>query len=307
MFSTSMLAQPRPSAGQSAPFSARPDGGPRRSSAAFAAALSNPTVRNRSGVVTNPTISYPFLSRPWSCGEDKAISEGSLLFLYRDDQHEGMNFKRRTSQLVTVANLPMLNAKFDEVFQKLGYAKRVSDLKHKEEEARLTGARIWKGFTSVEDFLKKWNFVGVMRNESNPKSKFQRLLNVDVRGRSRVRNIWSVEENGPVRAGDKLYLEVKEVQTPNAKVRTNEVGKPLKGALYDYSEAQLKMIQVTPVVNVKGSHRTANSNAAYIPIGTVSNAICKEKDASTRKRARRDGALLNTLDFIEIHVGIGAR
>lgn len=300
MFNPSLLGNPRPSAGQSNPFAPRADAGPRGGASSTAAALQNPTLHNRAGVMTNPTISYPFLSRPWSCGEDRSISEGSLLFVYRDGQHETANFRRKRNQLVVMANLPVINAKFDRAHIDLGHARNQSDKEREELEKRMKTQRITNGFVDIKSFMKHWNFVGVMRNESNPRNKFQRLLNVDVRGRSRVRNIWDEKK---LKVGDKLYLKVSKVtRSVDARHRTDPLGKQMAEAYMTFDE---RMIQVHPAVNVTYK-KDDEEDTVYIPIGIVSNALRKKPNLNTQ-RAWRDGEVLRTLDFIEIYVGIGNR
>ena len=43
----------------------------------------------------------------------------------------------------------------------------------------------------IKDFMRKWRFVGVVLNDMDTTSTYQKLFNLNVRGRSRVFNIWT--------------------------------------------------------------------------------------------------------------------
>ena len=62
---------------------------------------------------------------------------------------------------------------------------------------------------SVQKFQEKgWNLFGVMRNDMDADSQLQKLLNVDVFGRSMIANIF-----GPLKRGDHVGLALKQIRT----------------------------------------------------------------------------------------------
>jgi hypothetical protein len=312
MINTSFLGNPKPSRGQDAPFAPRPDAGPSRSLRnAFGAAVRAPSLHNRAGILSNATITYPFLSRPWRNGEDKTLTEGSLLFCHRDSQHSARNHGRKNRTMVVVADLPMINRKlaaashkFEEGFDAAGArAFGTNELLKHTADSSFYGAFKDDALTPANDggpiaeggFLTSWSFVGVLRNESNPRGKLQRMLNADVRGRSRVRNIW-----GRVKGGDRLY-----VQLVRGKDRAED--KPIVPEISEDTarDAWFLMPVVNPLNSKKAFHK-----CCLFPVGTVTSAVCRESSQGARRRALYEGGrdsegnMLVALDFIEIVVGI---
>ena len=316
MINTSFLGNPKPSRGQDRPFGPRPDAGPSRTLRnAFGAAISAPSLHNRAGIMSNATITYPFLSRPWKDGEDKTLTEGSLLFAFRDNQHSARNHGRHSYSMVVVADLTMINRKFADAShaleQKDGAANRQQLANARMQSGSVDGSFFGlfekdalqgddvcdKGPVAENGFLMKWSFVGVMRNESNPRGKLQRMLNADVRGRSRVRNIWGADVVG----GDRLY-----VQLVRGRDRCDD--RPYIECLSE--ESQKNGWLMMPVRNPYTKKDCKFRNCCLIPIGTVTSAVCRKSAKGTVRRALYEGRtgvegnVLVSLDFIEILVGI---
>jgi hypothetical protein len=314
MINTSFLGNPKPSRGQDAPFAPRAGEGPSRTLRnAFGAAIKAPSLHNRAGILSNATITYPFLSRPWKQGEDKTLTEGALLFCYRDSQHSARNHGRQSYGMVVIADLAMINRKFSAASHKLEeQAAPVDRVKVAKRELykRTCDSSFYsvfeddaldpskdKGAISEGGFLTSWSFVGVLRNESNPRGKLQRMLNADVRGRSRVRNIW-----GQVKGGDRLY-----VQLVRGKDRASDT--PLVPEISE--ETKSKSWFLMPVVNaLLPSKQIEFRSCCLIPIGTVTSAVCRESSQGARRRALYEGGrdaegnMMVALDFIEIAVGV---
>ena len=108
----------------------------------------------------NSTARAPIFARPFSREFEKRYAEGDLLFVQEDGRAAGGNQN-------VVMNLPVLN-----------YILKT--------QKRPDGSLRYQ---SVQDVL--WgdqaiHFFGIMNNDMDTGSKWQRLLNVNVRGRSRV-------------------------------------------------------------------------------------------------------------------------
>ena len=312
MIGTGFLSNPRPSQGQSTPFAPRPDAGPTRSlSNAFGAAIAAPSVRNRAGIVTNPTITYPFLSRPWKDDCDKHLTEGTLLFVFRDGQHSTRNHgrgSRKSANMVVVADVPMINQKFQDATCRMQESGLVDLQKFTHKELRKDNAdsSFFGVFAGGDDkkpldgdlngFLTAWSFVGVLRNESNPRGRLQRMLNVDVRGRSRVRNIW-----GKVRAGDRLYLQLQ-------RGRDCVCVRPLTPKLDDdWSGRNWVLVPRSSRELDFAKNMQKHDECCLFPIGIVSNSLSRECSAGARKRALLEKGMLVNIPFIEILLGIACK
>lgn len=141
-------------------------------------ALTNPTLHNSvPEVMVNSTARAPLFVRPFTRGFEKNYSEGDILFVKRNDG-------RASSTHNVVANLPVLN-----------HLLRSS----KKED----GTQEYK---TIDDVLKHWNYFGIFNNDMDTGSKWQRLLNVNVRGRSRVARLWQPDGNRRLKKGDMVWL-----------------------------------------------------------------------------------------------------
>lgn len=140
-------------------------------------ALQNPTLHNNvPEPMTNSTARAPLFVRPFTRGFEKGYSEGDLLFVKRGDS-------RSAGQHNVVANLPVLNYMLR---TELGLDKKLK-------------------YTSMDKIVADWNYFGILNNDMDTGSKWQRLLNVNVRGRSRVARLWKPKE-GRLRKGDCVWI-----------------------------------------------------------------------------------------------------
>ena len=188
---TSILSNPAPSNGYNAVLGAM---------AAQAAPAEgtlggfNPSVQNRvKQTFVNPVATYPFIVKPWRDRWEMGFHEGDLMFIFH-----GEKTNSDSSKMVVLANLPTLN--------------HIMTL------------------TTDETFIsfrekKYWSFIGVMRNSavasnrmgggshrnSRPRGGNQRpaerIINIDVRGSSRMFNYW---ENA--KPGQRLHLVWRQVR-----------------------------------------------------------------------------------------------
>jgi hypothetical protein len=135
-------------------------------------ALARPTLHNSvPESMVNSTASVPLFVRPFSQGFEKGYSEGDILFVEK-------NINLRDTQHNTVANLPVLNHLLRTTMLA---ATKTSTQKRK--------------YSSLKKVLEDFNYFGILNNDMDTGSKWQRLLNINVRGRSRVARLWKPPRN----------------------------------------------------------------------------------------------------------------
>jgi len=178
----------------------------------------NPSVHNNvKSTFINPVATYPFLVAPWQGRYELGFHEGDLMFIYTGDKR-----KNASTRTVVLANLPTLNA----------------IMARGEENEYGTRADI-----------KDWEFIGVMRNSAvasgqrgnylqdekyrgrgGRRQSAERIINIDVRGATRMFNYWA--NAGP---GQHLHLVWREVvvDARQGQLRVNETGDPVPHTMQD--------------------------------------------------------------------------
>ena len=247
--------------------------------------MRNPTqVVSKISIDTNVTTSLPLMIRPWLDGYEKQYHQGSILFVYCDNKR---------NRLETVADLPTLNFLLEEAHnsqKKQRYATGMFN----ELKSELTDAQGNKVKNTIEN---RMNLFGVLRNDMMADSNLQKLLNVDVFGRSMVANIF-----GRLKRGDHLGLVLKRikpaeqyqgfVQPDNAILPSVVVDTPADGIL-----------QVLPAINGKIADvvgQAAKEYELYMPLGIVSHAVARVPSLGHRKNALRSQSHYTLLPRIEI-------
>ncbi len=199
---TTILGNPKPDDGYSAILGAL---APHAAPAEGTLGGTTPSVHNRvKQTFINPVATYPFIARKWSCGWEQTFHAGDLMFVYTGRNNDDTNASAlnkessvHTRRHTLLANLPVLNTVMSSTDPQ------------------------YKQFQMVES----WNFIGVMRNSSaasneQPRAKNprggnalvpDRIINIDVRGSTRMFNYW---ENA--RAGSHLYLAWRELDMGHA-------------------------------------------------------------------------------------------
>ena len=234
---------PTPGSVNSAPpfsFTSAPGVGADYSNRPSVSALQNPTMHNSvPEVMVNSTARAPLFVRPFTRGFEKAYSEGDILFVRRDDS-------RASSQHNIVANLPVMN--------------------HLLRTTKLNGTDELK-YNSLQSILADWNYYGILNNDMDTGSKWQRLLNVNVRGRARVARLWKPDKNGILRRGDMLWLGIFQKRVPkNATFcGPNGMREPMK--------AKTTYFQVCATMDCC---QTFEDALILIPVGVVSQVTLKK-------------------------------
>ena len=187
---TGMLSNPAPSSGQNTVFGNIP---PSSAPAQGALASMTPSIHNNvKEPFVNPVASYPVAVRPYSSGWEHMLHPGDVIFVNSSVRSDRAGELHQRFKPQTVANLPLLN-----------YFLRQKG-PHKEPQLHKPG---------------NWRYLGIMRNDmqmtgtdayrnnaGTRQQHAQRMINVDVRGSSRVFNYWA-----GARVGDNLYLKSVEV------------------------------------------------------------------------------------------------
>ena len=244
--------------------------GPDYSARPTVAMLQNPTLRaNVPEPMVNSTASAPIFVRPYSQEFQTKFCEGDLLFVKRDDAASKNGHH-------IVANLPVLN-----------YLLRTE----KDKDGR-------QKYNSVNDVIEgfgadgkgAWRFLGIMRNDMDTDgSKLQRLLNVDMRGRSRVARLWK-PSSGHLQRGDTVWIGVHEMtlNTPTAIMNPNSIPEVHRNGVY---------VQVRAVVPGTGAWDECE---ICFPVGMVSQATMKIPSDNSINKAHQELNASNALERIEV-------
>lgn len=234
-------------------------------------ALQNPTLHNSvPEVMVNSTARAPLFVRPFTRGFEKQYSEGDVLFVRRDDS-------RASSTHNVVANIPVLN--------------------HLLRTTKVGGTDELQ-YKTVNDVLRHWNYFGVLNNDMDTGSKWQRLLNVNVRGRTRVARLWQPDDNSHLTRGDMLWLGFfrESLTTNSAFFGPNGVREPMKrGTKYVQVRATMDGGQTNP------PSKYAFDNADYlIPVGVVSQVTLKKPTYAMIDKAHSVTETCKGLERIEV-------
>lgn len=243
-------------------------------------ALLKPTLHNNvPESMVNSTASVPLFVRPFSSGFEKGYSEGDILFVERNE-------KSRDTIHNCVANLPVINYFLRTHIVKKGDPevvegkKTAGDLKYK----------------TVQDVLDNWNYFGILNTDMDSGSKWQRLLNINVRGRTRVARLWKPpQENGHLHKGTCVYLGLFEVKH-DAAVRTKDPNGNMEMTSGSYLQfkATLECCNNEKMGNMFGQ-------AKYlIPIGIVSQVTLKSPSDQAISNGHKVTEACKSLERIEI-------
>ena len=227
-------------------------------------ALQNPTLHNNvPESMVNSTARAPLFVRPFQRGFEKGYSEGDILFVKRGDE-------RAAGQHHVVANLPVLNymlrSEVDPITKNLKYS-------------------------TLEAVLNDWNYFGILNNDMDTGSKWQRLLNVNVRGRSRVARLWQ-PVRGNLRRGDVVWVGF--VYRPG-KNKIQSIPDP-SGVRHPI-DRDVGFFEAVPLMDCCAEYKSA---AFKIPIGVVSQVTLKKPHPSSLAGALHVTETSKLLERIEV-------
>lgn len=232
-------------------------------------ALTRPTLHNSvPEAMVNSTASVPLFVRPFASGYEKGYSEGDILFVER-------NIKSRDSRHNTVANLPVLNHML---------------------RTRLVGAdgNQKRKYDTVEKVLQDFNYFGILNTDMDTGSKWQRLLNINVRGRSRVARLWKPSKaQGHLTKGTCIMLGFFE-KKHNSKASRDPNGQRI---FVPGTNEKGKYIQVEAVLDSSTNYVQAKH---LIPIGIVSQVTLKTPSLQSIQDGHLVSEACKSLERIEV-------
>lgn len=232
------------------------------------AALQNPTLHNNvPEPMVNSTARVPLFARPFTRGYEKTYSEGDILFVQRDDERSAPSANHGSHNVV--ANIPVLNYMLRTQTTPDGNALK---------------------FQTMEDIKQHWNYFGILNNDMDTGSKWQRLLNINVRGRSRVARMWEPTV-GRLKRGDVLWLGFVQRTTSTIESFNNPEGmrEPVAGGK--------TFFECVPTMDCCPEFQTAQY---LIPVGMVSQVTLKNPHRSLLNDAKYITEKCKLLERIEV-------
>lgn len=168
----------------------------------------------------------------------------------------------------------------------------------------------------IKDFMRKWRFVGVVLNDMDTTSTYQKLFNLNVRGRSRVFNIWTTrldskysraQARDRVKKNDKLYFVLKKVKVDELTYKQPDgsamaLTPPCRDDGYVW---QLRTARCSLKVHPRPRDERGGVQK-YIYAGTVLQSISKKADEHFQRRAMREHTQMCCLPMIEIALATGS-
>lgn len=254
---------------------------------AFGAGI-RPTLTSSSiSLDTNVTTSVPLMVRPWLDGYEKSFQQGSILFT---------NIDSKAHRLSTVADLPTMNFILEAANRVYG--------------KELVKAEMYQSCKDARKFRKHngWNYYGVMRNDMMADSQLQKLLNVDVFGRSMIGNIF-----GKLKRGDHVGLCLRRVRTdrlfggfmqpagnlmPSQVIKTQGTDAPADSPL------RKGVLQMLPTINghccMEMEGVECGEIEVHYPLGVVTHAVGRVPNLGQRQQSLRSQTHFTLLPRIEI-------
>ena len=216
-----MLSNPGPSSGQNTilgniPASSAPAKG--------ALASMNPSIHNNvKEPMTNPVASYPIVVRPYSSGWEHMLHPGDLIFVNSAVRSDRAGDLHQRFKAQTVANLPLVN-----------YFLRQ---KGPHKEPKLHDPKNWKYLGVMRNDMQMTGTANYTNTASNRQQHAQRMINVDIRGSSRIFNYWA-----GARVGDNLYLKSVKVDMRKIPEQGYNTTQNVQFANKEYHEKKQKLI-----------------------------------------------------------------
>ena len=166
----------------------------------------------------------------------------------------------------------------------------------------------------IKDFVAKWRFMGCILTDMDVSSRFQKLFNLNVRGRSRVFNLWTTRINGKyerkmardrVQKGDTLYLTLKKVPVDDTTYLQPD-GTTM-GIIPSITEDNMVwQIRAERMTHGKAPYAPRLNNDIHrepqlnIVVGRVLNALSKKPEEHFQRRAFREHTQMGHLPMVEV-------
>lgn len=237
---------------------------------------------------TNSTAAAPLFCRPFTREWEKEYSEGDILFVKREDLGQG-NGNRPNARNITmnvVANIPVMN-----------YILRTTETEDGD-----------KKYNTIDAIQNDWGFFGVMLNDMDTGSTFQRLLNVTVRGRCRAPMYWPVGGvggawgNNSATKGTIVWLGYKRVEA----TKSYSIATPAKNGL-DQVQLGEVFYELTPVLenSVEWKEMAVQEGGSYFfPVGVIHQIPHQSQSKKRQYRAKHVSEEGKLLDRMEIFIRV---
>ena len=283
--------------------------------------LGNPSIRaSVTDLQTNSTAAAPLFCKPFQKEWEKKYDEGDILFVKAEDV--SVNSRNRFH---TVANLPVLNQ----------LLRTTRDIAPNGNRGPRTYRADSEGFRNL---MNDWHFFGVMLNDMDTASQFQRLLNVTVRGRCRLPNYWSHDAgrafgphggNRELKKGQVVWIgfirtHVGDAPTTGGKTDSKDTGYQMDTPLQYEPDGARAYVQKTsggtvgeeaywqaiPVLEPSDPMGRGGGNADFnrcvhkIPIAVIHHLPFKNQPLKRQVKARKVTDSGKLLDRMEVFVRI---
>ena len=171
----------------------------------------------------------------------------------------------------------------------------------------------------IENFLAKWRYMGVILTDMDVSSRYQKLFNLNVRGRSRVFNLWNTRMNGKyerkmardrVQKGDTLYLSLQKVPVDDTTYMQPD-GTTMAIIPQANDENRVWQIRAERMTHGKPPFAPRLNGGLYreprlnIEVGRVLNALSKKPEEHFQRRAFREHKQMGHLPMVEVALHTG--
>lgn len=171
----------------------------------------------------------------------------------------------------------------------------------------------------IENFLAKWRYMGVILTDMDVSSRYQKLFNLNVRGRSRVFNLWNTRMNGKyerkmardrVQKGDTLYLSLQKVPVDDTTYMQPD-GTTMAIIPQANDENRVWQIRAERMTHGKPPFAPRLNGSLYreprlnIEVGRVLNALSKKPEEHFQRRAFREHKQMGHLPMVEVALHTG--
>ena len=300
--------------------------------------LATPSVHNTVfHPAANANATYPFFAGRYTNDWQKGFVEGMPMFINMQNNRSftdarGTLTGRHTSHNI-LASIPVLNFYLTIASTEASFAKKFVQ-KYALNEALIpiipTPEEVMKKHGSslkpeaikyfqeemfIQDFMYKWRFMGIILSDMDSQSNYQKLFNLNVRGRSRVFNMWttrmdSYDKNAQTRRkvlkNDKLYFVLKKCHISELTyMQPDGSGMSLTpppaddGMVWQIKTERLSLRQKPKEIDDNGHQQK------FIYCGKVLNAISKKPDEHYVRRSFRSHTQMACLPMIEVALSTG--
>lgn len=272
----------------------------------------------------NSTANYPIFCGAFAQNWQTQYSEGMPIFVCRQKRNTSDNRGTLTGRHVShniLASIPVINFYLtlgscdpdfvDKFVKKYNLSNALIPYANK----NLSGREKEQSF--IDDFNEKWAFMGIIMNDLDTKSRYQKLFNVTVRGRCRSFNLWTTrikskyskaQARDSVTKGDELYLTLKQEPIDNRHfVQPDGTTMPIFPQCDNTNMIwQIKATRRSVAANRRPTNiDERGSLQQHYHVAKVLSAVSKKPDEHYQRRAFREHTQMAALPMLEVAVHTG--